>query len=92
MEQVGRLWDVTNSDRQNDGLIITDAVRFQFKRGKILYNIYYFATKKCSFSKTIWKNVRSPMEKGRVEFSITFQQPGWDSEQIGNVQIFFYIN
>ena len=32
------------------------------------------------------------MEKGRIEFSITSLDPGGNSEQNGNVQIFFYIN
>ena len=34
----------------------------------------------------------SPMEKGRVEFSKTFLELGGNSEQNGNVQIFFYLN
>ena len=32
------------------------------------------------------------MEKGRIEFLITSLEPGGNSEPIGNVQIFFYIN
>ena len=32
------------------------------------------------------------MEKGPVEVSITFLEPGGNSEQNGNVQIFFYIS
>ena len=39
-----------------------------------------------------WKKCRSPMEKGRIEFSLSFHEPGWNSEQNGNVKIFFYIN
>ena len=32
------------------------------------------------------------MEKGRIEFSISFDQPEWNFEQNGNVQMFSYIN
>ena len=32
------------------------------------------------------------MEKGQIEFSIAFQQPGWNSVQNGNVKLFCYIN
>ena len=32
------------------------------------------------------------MEKGRIEFLIPFLEPGRNSEQSGNVQIFFYTN
>ena len=32
------------------------------------------------------------MEKGRIEFSISFLEPGGNSEQNCNDQIFFYIN
>ena len=32
------------------------------------------------------------MEKGRIEFSMSFHQPWWNSKQNGNVKTFFYIN
>ena len=32
------------------------------------------------------------MEKGRIDFSISFLEPVGNSEQYGNVQIFVYIN
>ena len=32
-----------------------------------------------------WKKSRSPMEKGRTEFAISFMEPGGNSEQSGNV-------
>ena len=32
------------------------------------------------------------MEKGGIEFMISFLAPGGNSEQKGNVQILFYIN
>ena len=41
---------------------------------------------------TVFEKDRSPMEKGRIEFSLWFHQPGWNSEQNGIVKIFFYIN
>ena len=36
------------------------------------------------------KKLRSPL--GRTEFTISLQEPGGNSEQNANVQIFFYIN
>ena len=38
------------------------------------------------------KKCRRPMEKGRIEFFILFLEPGGNSEQNGNVKIFFYVN
>jgi len=38
------------------------------------------------------KKLCSPMEKGRMEFSITSLEPGGKSIPNGNIQIFFYIN
>ena len=32
------------------------------------------------------------MEKGRTEFATSFMEPGGNSEQSGNVKIFFFIN
>ena len=43
-------------------------------------------------AKTFWKNALSPMENGRIEFSVTFQQPRWNSVQNANIQLFCYIN
>ena len=39
-----------------------------------------------------WKKCRRPMEKDRIGFSISFHQPGWNSIQTGNNQLFCYIN
>ena len=43
-------------------------------------------------AKPFWKNARSQLEKARIESTISFHRPGWNSKQNGNVQLFCYIN
>ena len=42
--------------------------------------IFFYIKSNCVFSKTNWKNVRSPVEKDRIEFPMTSLEPGGKSE------------
>ena len=85
-----RTYVLTNglTDWQTDGrrvqYLSEYAMRWEKRTLKNQGNFFFTSAKPFL---TKW---RSP--KDRIEFSISFHQPGWNSDYNGNVQIFFYIN